>query len=121
MRGENMTPILPPKATAQKRMRMKGLLKVVLGTAGFAIGLGIVHYILPHFKLQPTPVGLVPLALPGAYALAGLMELITGLSFLEMAMRWDQLKGWQRGVLGTLVVLVSGALILWIFALVMAE
>jgi hypothetical protein len=55
---------------------------------------------------------MVPFALPGAYALSGLIEFATGVSFLEFARRWDELKGWQRGIFGTFIVVIALFLIL---------
>jgi hypothetical protein len=51
--------------------------------------------------------------IPGAFALAGLVQLVSGVPFSELAARWDSLKGWQRGVLGLLIVGVAvGAIFL---------
>jgi hypothetical protein len=44
---------------------------------------------------------------PGAWAMGGLLELVSGVPFAQIAGRWDQLAGWQRGVLGLLVVAVA--------------
>jgi hypothetical protein len=97
----------------------KGLLRFVIGLAVFAVGLTIPLFLLPYLDHQLTPPGMIPFALPGAYALSGLVEFITGISFLEFARRWDELKGWQRGVFGTFIVLVAGFLIICGFALVL--
>jgi len=48
-----------------------------------------------------------------------LLELIVGVPFADMSNRWDDLKGWQRGVIGiagcgiliTIVILVMGTLL----------
>ncbi|MES2594479.1 MAG: hypothetical protein V4662_04035 [Verrucomicrobiota bacterium] len=114
-------PHLIPPAPPLKNIRRKGLVKVALGLAIFGAGLAIAHIVLPYFGQQLTPPGLIPLGLPGAYALAGLIEVITGMPFLEVALRWDQLKGWQRGALGTLIVLIAATVILWIFTLAVAD
>jgi hypothetical protein len=53
-------------------------------------------------------------ALPGAIALTGLLELVSGVPFSEWSQRWDSLAGWQRGVLGVLIV---AAALVGIFAL----
>ncbi len=50
---------------------------------------------------------MIPLALPGAWALMGLLEVVTGVPFTQVAQKWDELAGWQRGVLGVLVVIVA--------------
>jgi hypothetical protein len=40
-----------------------------------------------------------------------LTELITGIEFGELAGKWDDLRGWQRGVLGTVIVAIAGGAI----------
>jgi hypothetical protein len=42
--------------------------------------------------------------LPGGLAVAALLQLVTGVPFSEWSARWGSLKGWQRGVFGTLIV-----------------
>ncbi|ALV04518.1 hypothetical protein [Roseateles depolymerans] len=51
-------------------------------------------------------------AIPAAFALTGLIQLVSGVPFLELSARWDSLKGWQRGILGTLIVIVAVALMM---------
>jgi hypothetical protein len=61
------------------------------------------------------------LVLPAVLALPLMLftlELTTGLPFMALATKWDQLKGWQRGVIG--VTLVVGLLGLLVVMLVMA-
>jgi hypothetical protein len=77
-------------------IRRKGLLRFVIGLAVFAVGLTIPLFVLPYFDHQLTATGMIPFALPGAYALSGVIEFVTGVSFLEFARRWDELKGWQH-------------------------
>ena len=55
--------------------------------------------------------------IPGAFFLAGLIQLVSGVPFAELAERWDGLHGWQRGVLGTLIVLLSAGVIFGILAI----
>jgi hypothetical protein len=57
------------------------------------------------------------LGIPGAFFLAGLIQLVSGVPFAELAERWDSLHGWQRGVLGTLTVLLSAGVIFGILAI----
>ena len=99
-------------------VRRKGMLRLLAGLGVFAAGLTIPIFVLPMFNQQLTPPGMIPLALPGAYAFSGLIELVTGVPFVEFARRWDELKGWQRGVIGTSIVLVAGFVIICIFAFI---
>jgi hypothetical protein len=96
--------------------RRKGLIRFLCSLAAFAVVLAIFLWVLPRLHLQATPIGLAVFALPGAFAIAGLLEMVTGIPLGDTAQRWDQLKGWQRGVLGTTIVLVAGFLIICAFA-----
>ena len=48
-----------------------------------------------------------------------LLELISGVPFTELSIRWDDLRGWQRGVIGfiacgiliTLIILIMGSIL----------
>ena len=42
----------------------------------------------------------------------GIVELLTGRPYQQLAEAWMALRGWQRGVIGTLIVLVAGFLII---------
>jgi hypothetical protein len=44
------------------------------------------------------------LGIPAVPLLHALVELITGRSLFELAQTWDDLRPWQRGVFGLLVV-----------------
>jgi hypothetical protein len=102
-------------------VRRKGLLRFVIGIAVFSVGLAIPVFVLPHFNHQLTPISMIPFALPGAYALSGLIEFVTGVSFLEFARRWDDLKGWQRGIFGTFIVVIALILIFAIGGLILSH
>ena len=45
--------------------------------------------------------------IPGAFALVGLLQLVSGVPFSELSTRWDSLAGWQRGFLGVAIVVGS--------------
>jgi len=103
---------LPDPALAPAIVRRKGFLRFGAGLAVFAPGLAFAVFILPRWNHQLGPGGLALFALPGAYALSGLAEFVTGIPFVHLARRWDHLKGWQRGVFGTLIVFMAGLVIL---------
>ncbi|HSI10543.1 MAG TPA: hypothetical protein VK961_00805 [Chthoniobacter sp.] len=88
-------------------VRKRGLRRFALWLLAFLVGMSVPLFVLPRFGVQLTPPGMIPFALPGAFALQGLIELISGVPFLDLAGRWDELKGWQRGLLGTIIVLVA--------------
>lgn len=50
------------------------------------------------------------LAIPGGFALAGLVQAITGVSFSTLAAKWKSLAGWQRGILGVFIAVLAFAL-----------
>lgn len=87
-------------------VRANGLRKLMIGAAG-AIVIGVVFYLISRTGYAPTSFALIPFALPGAYALIGILEIIVGVPFVDLADRWDDLAGWQRGILGTLVVAMA--------------
>ena len=93
-------------------IRQKGIVKLVVGSIIFSV---ILYWVYRtgdqnshHFY------ELTLMALPGAYALVGLIESITGISFFRFAEAWNQLKGWQRGVFGTAFLLVFSVALFFI-------
>ena len=89
--------------------RQKGILKLLIGgLAGITAG-----YVLQIMQESGTTVNmfyLIAIAAPAAWGLGGLLELILNRPFSEMETWWNSLKGWQRGALGLLVVILSFAL-----------
>ena len=94
--------------------RQKGALKLALGTPVFGAILFWVYTSNPkggHMTYEPTL-----MALPGAYAVVGLVECTTGIPFSRFNDLWMALKGWQRGVLGiAVVILVFVALFAFVY------
>lgn len=91
-------------------VRSMGFIKLLGGALVFAV-------ILAFFKryglgASGNPFGIIGPAIPGAFALVGLVELVTGLHITEVASAWDSLAGWQRGVLGTLAVALAFVLMM---------
>ena len=87
--------------------RKTGLLALGAGLAVALIG----GMLAASFNVLQVQGVVMLLAVPGALAFAGLGQLVTGISFWQMASRWDSFQGWQRGVLGVLIVLAAAALI----------
>ena len=92
-------------------VRQKGLLKLLIGgLAGIAAG-----YLLQIMQESGTTVNmfyLVAIAAPAAWGLGGLLEFILNRPFSEMETWWNSLKGWQRGILGFIVVILSFVLMI---------
>ena len=96
-------------------VRRKGAIKFVL-FGPVAIGVGyLVYWVAATYGHSPHGEIAIVLALPGAFALVGLLEAASGVPFHAFSVRWNQLKGWQRGVLGLLVTSVAAAIVFGVF------
>ena len=51
---------------------------------------------------------LISFALPLVVAMMGFLETSSGVPFSRFSEAWDELQGWQRGVLGVAVVVIMG-------------
>jgi hypothetical protein len=56
--------------------------------------------------------GLIACGISVAVFLAGLIELATNRPISELADGWEDLEGWQRGLFGTVIVIVFIALLM---------
>ena len=86
---------------AHPEIRKRGLHRLFIWLPVTATIYVVILWILPRIGLQIDSGGIVIAAIPGALALVGLMEAISGISYREWASRWDTMRGWQRGLLGT--------------------
>jgi len=86
-------------------IRIRGVLLLVGGGAG-AFAAMLASAFLAQQGLFPKHGGIpamIVIFVPVAAALAGFIELLTGLEVRRVPGKWDDLKGWQRGILGTLI------------------
>jgi hypothetical protein len=97
-----------------KTVRVRGALKLVAAGCLAVVAWLIVRALAMAGK-APHGEAAVLAALPGAWALVGLLELVTGVPFSQMSYAWSSLRGWQRGVLGCLVAIVAVFLMMGIF------
>lgn len=91
-------------------IRKKGFIKIAIGIVA---GIAVTYFV---FWLQsqgrtPNSFALIGLGAPVAIGLVGLLEAIMNRPFSEMEDWWGSLKGWQRGVLGLLVVIIAFSII----------
>ena len=104
--------ITPDEFRKQARAKVaKGILGCVL-MAGFYVALAFAGY-LPH-----DPQVFIPAAIPFVYLCIGIVELLTGRPYRQLADAWMNLRGWQRGIIGTLIVLVCGFVLLLVMTAV---
>jgi len=100
----------------QRSVRKRGLKYMGLGLMISLPLWGLVVWLVAkgftfHFAL-------VPACLPFAYVCMGLVELVSGRPFQQLGRAWMDLKGWQRGVLGTFIILVAIAVMICAVALI---
>lgn len=88
-------------------IRLKGLFQVAGASALFAVFVAI-GYGLDSIGWHHMP---WEFAIPAGFALAGLLQVISGVPFIRLASQWDALQPWQRGVLGVGIVLAAFALL----------
>src|SRR5207249_2431981 len=77
--------------------------------AGGMIVFGAILYLMywlsahGHHILLP----LIGASLPFVFVCVGFIEAVTGAPYLRLAHAWMSLRGWQRGLLGTFIVLAA--------------
>jgi hypothetical protein len=93
-------------------VRKVGVKRVGLSLLGCIVLYGVsllVESVLPeqsHLKIMYGAVGM-GLIFAIAYACIGFVEIVTGRPFSQLAKAWMELAGWQRGVLGVIIILGS--------------
>ncbi|MDD9967243.1 MAG: hypothetical protein OXR73_13500 [Myxococcales bacterium] len=92
-------------------IRRRGLIQAAAGLVACIVAAAAAQLIKSWAKTKGLslvgPGVLVLPALPGAWGLKGLLEAVSGRPFVELASSWDELKGWQRGVIGAMVAFSS--------------
>ena len=91
--------------------RMQGVKKIAIGALVMVAAIGA--FVL--LKMNNMTVYGAAWGIPGAIILVGLLEVVGGVPFIEISSKWDSLKGWQRGILGCLIVVVTPVAILGLF------
>ena len=94
-------------------VRLRGLLTFVLGGGIF----GLIAYWIANpdaypFSVYPAGIsGAIAIGAPGAAAIIGLIELLSGRSFRQIEDSWAELSGVQRFFGGIAIVVVGGAVV----------
>ena len=89
------------------QVRRRAARKLGVGLLLLPVSALLLRWLLPRITGLGIVAMLIMLA-PAALCLpflVGLVELVTGLSLLELSGRWNSLAGWQRGVIGLVAVL----------------
>jgi hypothetical protein len=98
--------------TTALEFRKRALKKVTIGILG-CLGMAGLFIAISFAGYMPgNPFMLIPAAIPFVYFCIGTIELLSGRPYQQLAQAWMALRGWQRGVIGTLIVLVAGFLII---------
>jgi hypothetical protein len=93
------------ESSASSATRIKGVLFLIGGAAGTLVAMVLSAYLAKHglFPRRGGAPALVLIFIPLGLALAGFTELLTGLNIRQVARKWDDLKGWERGILMALL------------------
>jgi hypothetical protein len=100
----------PETTPTTAQIGRRGLKLMAIGGGLFAANVLLLLWLSAHAHSILFPI--VATSLPLAFALIGSVEFITGAPFQRLAASWMRLRGWQRGVLGTSIVLASLAIIM---------
>lgn len=97
-------------AKQRQEVRSLGLKKLIVG------GAASVLMLLWLMSGKPSASGgafkLILFALPLVMAMMGFLETSSGVPFSRFSEAWDELRGWQRGVLGVAIFVVAVVVIM---------
>ena len=92
-------------------IRKQGTKKLLVGLIAFIL-IGYFVYWLQKQGYSPNSFAMIGLGAPIAWGLVGFLEVLMNRPFSEMESWWNSLKGWQRGLIGLIVVVIAFALII---------
>ena len=100
----------PDNTLSSGEIRKRGLKMLAIGGVVFGGILHLMYWLSAHsYHFQFAVIGA---SLPFVFVCVGFIEAVTGSPYLRLAQRWMALRGWQRGVLGTFIVLAALVFIL---------
>ena len=91
-------------------IRLRGALTFVVGGMVFGLFAYWIAYPASYpFDYYPAgPGGAIVIAAPGGMAFVGLIEMLTGRSFVEIEDAWANLGGLKKFIYGSLLVIFGG-------------
>lgn len=102
-------------STIDSGFRKRAWIKAGIGAAGFGAMLVLFYLIGRIFGYQyvMSPFRMIPFCIPFVYFCIGLIEVVGDRPYRQLAAGWMNLRGWQRGIIGTIIILSSLALIMF--------
>ncbi len=105
--GRMNTPDTTPRSS---EIRKRGLKMLAGGGVVFAAILCLMYWLSAHgYKFHFAVIGA---SIPFVFVCVGFIELVTGSPYQRLAQSWMALAAWQRGVLGTFIVVAALGVIL---------
>lgn len=92
-------------------IRKKGIIKILIGIIAFIVISFLVVWLTRH-GYTPRTFMLIVLGTPVAIGFVGLLEVLMNRPFSEMEDWWNNIKGWQRVLIGVFVVIVVFGIII---------
>jgi uncharacterized membrane protein YagU involved in acid resistance len=92
--------------------RLRGLLQLL--ASGTVFGIGLWWFMAEQAagsNSSAHQLAFYGLLVPGGFALAGLVQAVSGVPFAQLSDKWNSLKGWQRGVYGVGIFVLSGVVV----------
>ena len=100
----------PDVTPTSSEIRKRCLKMLAGGGVVFAAILFLMYWLSAHgYRFHFAVIGA---SLPFVFICVGFIELVTGSPYQRLGQRWMALAGWQRGVLGTFIVVAALAIIL---------
>jgi hypothetical protein len=95
----------PDITPSSSEIRKRGSKMLACGGIVFAAVLYLMYWLSAHH--YGFHFAVISASLPFVFVCVGVIELVTGSPYLRLAQSWMGLRGWQRGVLGTFIVLAA--------------
>jgi len=100
----------PNTTPVSSEIRKRGFKMLAGGGVVFAAILFLMYWLSAHgYKFHFAVIGA---SLPFVFICVGFIEAMTGSPYQRLAQQWMALRGWQRGVLGTFIVVAALVIIL---------